>query len=139
MTLATREITVGTELPVATKTISQPMIDRYGRLNGDNNLMHYKKEFAQQYGFRDTLAHGLMTFGFISEVMTQFLGRGWVSHGKVNVAFVAPVHPGDTVTAGGRVKEKVPEGESFRLVVEIWCENQDGRRVVVGEASGLIP
>jgi 3-hydroxybutyryl-CoA dehydratase len=138
MSMATRETDVGEKLPTVTKSIDQPMIDGYGKLNGDNNLIHYDKEFARSCGFPDTIAHGLMTFGFISEVMTCFLGRGWVCAGVVSLTFIAPVHPGDTITAAGRVKERVPEGDALRLVAEVWCENQNGVRVLTGEASGLV-
>ncbi len=138
MGLAAKETKVGDELPVTTKSIDQTMIDSYGKLNGDSNLIHYDRDFARKCGFPDTIAHGLMTFGFISEIMTRFFGRGWVSGGKIKMIFVAPVHPGDTISAKGKVKGKAPEGEALRVVVETWCENQKGERVLVCEASGLV-
>ena len=138
MDTATRETEIGINLPEVTKAIDQPMIDRYGVLNGDINTIHYDKEFAQKCGFQDTIAHGLMTFGFVSEVMTRFLGRGWVNGGAINLTFIAPVHPGDTITTKGKVKEKHAEGEVIRVVAEVWCEKQNGEKVLVGEASGLV-
>ncbi len=138
MTAAPSEIAVGSELTPTTKAISQDVINRYGKLNGDNNIIHYDGDFARQHGYRDAIAHGMMTFGLISEMMTRFLGKGWVSGGKIEIILVAPVYSGDTITARGKVKEKVSEGDALRLVVETWCENQDGERVLLGEASGLV-
>ncbi len=138
MALATRDTTAGTILPTVSKQISQAMIDNYGRVNGDNNLIHYDRAFAQARGFRDTIAHGLMTLAFVSEMLGQYFGPRWAQGGKVRVKFIAPVYPGDTITACGRVTASRPEADGQRLTVEVWCENQDGQRVLVGEASACV-
>jgi acyl dehydratase len=70
-------------------------------------------------------------------MMTAFLGEGFVKGGKMSVKFIKPVLAGDTLTMNGRVREKLPEGSRTRIVVEFWCENQDGVKTMVGEASGL--
>ncbi len=44
---------------------------------------------------------------------------------------------GDTLTVRGRVKSREPEGGNVRVTVEVWCENQDGVKTMVGTASGL--
>jgi hypothetical protein len=36
------------------------------------------------------------------------------------------------------VKETQPEGDRTRVLVEVWCENQDGDKTAVGTASALI-
>lgn len=138
MSTATRDTKIGTALPPTIKFIDQPMIDRYGKINGDSNTIHYDKEFAQECGFPDTIAHGLMTFGFISEMMTRFFGKGWIKGGKMEMSFIEPVHPGDSITTRGSIKERMAEGSGLRLIVEIWCENQEGKRVISGEASALV-
>jgi hypothetical protein len=38
----------------------------------------------------------------------------------------------------GVVKDTQPEGARTRVIVEVWCENQDGDKTAVGTASGLI-
>ena len=45
----------------------------------------------------------------------------------------------DRLTVHGVVKETHPEGETTRVVVDMWCENQDGEKTAVGTASGLLP
>jgi len=37
----------------------------------------------------------------------------------------------------GRVKSREAEGDRVRVTVEVWCENQDGVKTMVGTASGL--
>jgi acyl dehydratase len=75
---------------------------------------------------------------YISEMLTKLFRDGWRRGGKINVAFIGPVYPGDTISSSAIVKEKVPEGQRQRLVLEVWSENQAGRRVTVGTASGLV-
>lgn len=138
MAIATREADVGSELPAVSKAISQPMINQYGRVNDDTNLMHYDGEFARARGYRDAIAHGLMTFAFVSEMLGQYFGSQWAQGGKVRIKFIAPVYPGDTITTGGRLTASHPEGAGQRLTVDVWCENQDGQSVLIGEASAVV-
>jgi acyl dehydratase len=138
MIVATRDTAIGTALPSLSKDICQSMIDRYGRVNGDSNLMHYDRAFARARGYRDAIAHGLMTFAFVSEMLGRYFGPCWTRGGKVRVKFIAPVYPGDTITTGGRVTGSQAEGDRQRLIVDVWCENQEGQPVLVGEASAVV-
>ena len=55
----------------------------------------------------------------------------------MSVSFIKPVVVGDTLTVRGRVKSRETEGDDVRVTVEVWCENQDGVKTMVGTASGL--
>jgi acyl dehydratase len=70
--------------------------------------------------------------------MTRFAGAGFVKGGTMAMTFIKPVFAGDTLTVRGIVKEKRPEGERTRVIVEVWCENQHGETTAVGTASGLL-
>jgi acyl dehydratase len=82
-----------------THTVSQATFDRYGRINGDNDIIHYDDAYAKQRGFRGTLAHGLMVMGYMAELAARQYGSGWYRGGRLKVKWVAPVCPGDTVVA----------------------------------------
>ena len=74
---------------------TQAMIDRYGRLNGDNDIIHYDPDYARRRGFRGTLNHGLMTLGYVAEVGAQRWGRDWFYGGELTLKWTDPVCPGD--------------------------------------------
>src|SRR5262249_12293399 len=135
MISAKHNAVVGAELPTVCKTISQPMIDNYGRVNGDNNLMHYDREFARTRGYKDAIAHGLMTFAFVSEMLSRYFGPCWVQGSTIRVKFVAPVYPGDVITTHGTVTACHPEGAGQRLTVDVSCTDHTGRVVLIGAAS----
>ncbi|GIX48579.1 MAG: hypothetical protein KatS3mg131_2790 [Candidatus Tectimicrobiota bacterium] len=138
MAIATRDTAIGSTLPSLSKHVTQAMINAYGQVNGDRNLIHYDGDYARARGFRDAIAHGLLTFAFVSEMLARYFGPRWTQGGKVRVKFTAPVYPGDVVTAGGQVTASRPHGDGQFLTVEVWCDTQDGRRVLVGEASAVV-
>jgi acyl dehydratase len=131
----TEAIAVGQELPVLEKEPSQRRIDAYSGVRPRS--IHTDEEWARQKGFRTTLAQGMMSTAYVSEMMTRFLGAGFVKGGTMSMTFVKPVYAGDRLTVRGVVKELRPENGGTRVVVEVWCQNQRGEKTAVGTASGL--
>ena len=131
---ATR-IRIGDELPPLTKPISQRQIECYSGVRPRS--IHTDPEWARAKGFAAPLAQGMMSTAYVSEMMVAFLGEGFVQGGRMAVKFIKPVLVGDTLTLHGCVRGTLPEGERTRIEVEVWCENQDGVKTMVGEASGL--
>ncbi len=99
---------------------------------------HTDLEYAKSLGLPAPIAQGMMSACYVSELMTRFFGYGWRVGGKMSVYFIKAVYAGDTLYVSGSVKEKVPEGNHTRVVLDVWCENQGGTKVTVGTASGLI-
>jgi acyl dehydratase len=131
----TEAIAVGQELPALEKEPSQRRIDAYSGVRPRS--IHTDEEWARQKGFRTTLAQGMMSTAYVSEMMTRFLGAGFVKGGTMSMTFVKPVYAGDRLTVRGVVKELRPESGGTRVVVEVWCQNQRGEKTAVGTASGL--
>ena len=129
------DVGVGQELPSLEKHLSQRRIDVYSGVRPRS--IHTDEAWAHQKGFRTTLAQGMMSTAYVSEMMTRFLGAGFVKGGSMSLAFIKPVYAGDRLTVHGVVKETRPEGAGTRVVVEVWCENQDGEKTAAGTASGI--
>ncbi|GIX47362.1 MAG: hypothetical protein KatS3mg131_1573 [Candidatus Tectimicrobiota bacterium] len=130
-----KEITVGQVLPPLEKQVTQRQIDAYSGVRPRS--IHTDEAWARQRGFRTTLAQGMMSTAYISELMTRLLGEGFIKGGKMAVTFIKPVYAGDRLRVCGVVRELVPENGATRVVVEVWCENQNGDKTTVGTASGL--
>jgi acyl dehydratase len=134
--VAHNTIRVGFELPPLTKPISQRRIDCYSGVRPRS--IHTDPDWARQKGFRAPLAQGMMSTAYVSEMMVAFLGEGFIQGGRMAVKFIKPVYVGDTLTMRGVVRDKQPaDAGHTRVAVEFWCENQDGVKTMVGEASGL--
>jgi acyl dehydratase len=128
-------IEIGSELPVVKKTIIQRQIDCYSGVRPHS--IHTDPDWARKKGFRTALAQALMSSAYVSQMMVQFLGEGFVKGGTITASFIKPVLEGDTLTAHAKVIEKAKEGEKVRVTLECWCENQEGVKTMVGTASGL--
>ena len=130
-----RQLAVGDELPPLRKTIAQRQIDCFSGVRPHS--IHTDEEWARQKGFKAPLAQAMMSTGYVSQLMMQYAGAGFVKGGAMSVSFIKPVYVGDTLTVRGRVKSREPEGRGIRVTVEVWCENQDGVKTMVGTASGI--
>ena len=126
---------VGGELPPLTKTIAQRQIDCYSGVRPHS--IHTDPEWERQKGFRAPLVQAMMSTAYVSQLMMQFAGEGFVKGGRMSVSFIKPVFVDETLTVRGRVKSRDPDGDSTRVTVEVWCENQDGVKTMVGTASGM--
>ena len=75
--------------------ITQEMIDRYGKINGDNDIIHYDHDYAVKRGFRGTLLHGPHMSAFAADLAARRFGKDWHYHGRLYTRWVGPVCPGD--------------------------------------------
>ncbi len=88
-----------------TRTIEQADVDAFAEVTGDRNPVHLDETFAQQTRFGRRIAHGMLTASLISSVLAnQLPGEGSIYLGQT-LQFVAPVFPGDAVTARVTVTE----------------------------------
>ena len=124
-------------LPTLEKQISQRKIDVYSGVKPHS--IHTDEAWARRKGFKAPLAQGMMSTAYVSEMMTAFLGAGFIKGGRMSMAFTQPVYAGDRLTVHGVVKETRAEGDATRVTVDVWCENQDGTTTAIGTASGLLP
>jgi acyl dehydratase len=75
--------------------ITQPKIDGYGRINGDNDIIHYDHDYAVARGFRGTLLHGPHMTAFAADLGAQKYGKDWLYRGRLQTKWVGPVCPSD--------------------------------------------
>lgn len=120
-----------------TKTVTETDVIMYAGVSGDFNPAHIDAEHAKGTMFGQRIAHGMLSAGFISNVLgTQLPGPGTIYMGQ-ELRFVKPVYIGDTVTAICTVIDRVPEKN--RLKLETIVTNQKGDPVITGMATVMPP
>ena len=118
-----------------TKKITEADIQAFADVTGDHNPIHLDDEFAKSTRFGRRIAHGMLTASLISSVLANKLpGEGSVYLGQ-SLQFVAPVFPGDEVTARVTIKQ-IREDKPI-LKLETICVNQHDETVIRGEATVL--
>jgi 3-hydroxybutyryl-CoA dehydratase len=125
------ELKVG-EAAEFSKTVSESDIYLYAGITGDFNPAHINEAYAQKTFFKERIAHGMLTAGFISAVLANQLPGPGTIYLKQELKFLAPVRIGDTVTARVEVAEILTEKKQVRL--KTTCTNQEGTQVLDGEA-----
>ena len=119
-----------------TRTIEQSDIQAFADVTGDHNPVHVDESFAQTTRFGRRIAHGMLTASLISSVLANKLpGEGSV-YLTQTLQFVAPVYPGDEVTARVTVTD-IRESRGI-VKLETICLNQRDEIVLRGEAVVLV-
>ena len=113
-------------------------LDMCWKFSGPHKNYHNDKEFAVKLGFPDIVVQGMMSTCFLSEMMTERFGAGWIAGGKMDVNLVNIVWQSDVLTCRGFVRELTPEGDRQRAHLDVWAEKEDGTKATIGTASALV-
>ena len=119
-----------------TKEVTDLDIELFAQVSTDRNPVHLDDAYAMDTIFEGRIAHGMLTAGLISAVIGEQLpGHGTVYLGQT-LKFLAPVRPGDVVTAEVVVKEI--DHAKRRVTLDTRCLVA-GKPVLKGEAVVLAP
>jgi acyl dehydratase len=124
----------GEEIAAQERTITAAMCEAF---SGPGRNYHTDREMAQALGFPDIVVQGMMSICFLSDIMTARFGLGWPCGGRFDVRLVNVVWAGDTLTARGKIRERLREGTRERIVLDVWCAKADGTVATVGTASAI--
>ncbi len=114
------------------RTVTERDIELFTELSGDRNPLHYDADLAARSRFGGIVVQGGVTTGLLNALVAQDLpGPGSVFL-HVDWRFLAPVRPGDVITAEARVVEMRQDKPVTTLETRI--TNQDGAVVVDGTA-----
>jgi 3-hydroxybutyryl-CoA dehydratase len=130
--------TIGDSLPTLTKKITKEKIDQYEEILGIGNPVHFDEEYARSTPFGGIIAHGLMSAAYISESLMKVFPWEWVHYGEMEIRFLYPIRPGDTIQTQGELTRKESKGEGMSLLFNVECKNQCKKTVVLGTATVLV-
>ncbi len=116
------------------KHITQEKIKLYAEASGDFNPIHVDESFAAKTPLGGTIAHGMLSLAYVSEMMTLAFGQSWLSGGKLRAKFKEPARPGDTLTINCKVDCIERQDDVSYANCNFECRNQKGETIVAGEA-----
>lgn len=115
-----------------TRTVRQRDIELFTEITGDRNPLHYDEALAARSRFGGLVVQGGVTSGLLNAVVAEDLpGPGSVFL-EVAWKFLAPVRPGDVITAEVEVTAAREDKPVTTLATKI--VNQDGTVVLDGTA-----
>ena len=99
----------GDAIPLVSKKVGWDQIHQFNRYvtgGKDTKNIHTDDETARKAGLPRAVATGRHPVSFISEHLIDLFGRGFVEGGAIDVAFVKPIFPGDTVRVTAKVRRR---------------------------------
>ena len=129
------ELSVG-QTAVISETITDSHITRFADLSGDRNPLHLDDAWAAKTRFGGRIAHGAFTAALVSRVLGMELPGTNSVYLAQSLKFIAPVRPGDTVSARAEVIDL--DAKRRRVKLRTTCSNQRGETIADGEAVMLV-
>ena len=133
----------GDSLPTLTRVITEEMVIAYEELferiaarSDWKASFHADREAAAQTMYQEPIAQGVLTEALFSVLITRWLPnpKGWIEGGTLTTKFIAPVWYGDTLTYHAEVSDL--DGPTVHF--NIWAEDHNNKKVIVGQASALL-
>ena len=132
------DVIEGQELPVLVKQPSTQQIAKFAGATGEFARIHYDKDAAISSGLPGVIAHGWLTFSFISNLLTGWIGKQGVIK-KIGVSYRG-IHPaGEDIFCKAKVTKKYQSENECLIDLEIWAENSKGQITVPGSAQVALP
>ena len=95
--LDAKTVAVGQELPPLVKgPITRDHLRAYATASGDPNPMHTDDEFARNAGYSGVFAHGMLSMGWLGQLLVQAGGVGSIRRFKTR--FAKLTWPGEVIS-----------------------------------------
>jgi len=107
-----------------------------GRVHHDVPTIHDDDDFARSQGLPGIIADGMLSTNWLLSLLMDAFGENALSPGSLRTRYIAPVFEDVVITAVARVASvtEAPAG-GLRYALELWCEDAEGRKLTVGDAS----
>ena len=135
-------IQIDDEVPSMVKEMTQDAINLFEGSAGQEEPSQFTDEDAarETLGTSGTVASGRMSLTFAIEMLRKYFGSDVFNHsGVVDLRFLRPVRPGDTITFTGKVSDMSKEANGSKVTVDIQAQNQSGNITGVGKGSAIVP
>jgi len=137
-----RNYQIGDDVLPVVKRMTQEAINLFEESSGETGPSQFTDEATarETLGTTGTVASGRMSLAFAIEMLRNHFGTGIFNHtGIVDLRFLRPVRPGDTITFSGKITDLTREANGNKVSVEIKAQNQNGDVTGVGAGSAVVP
>jgi acyl dehydratase len=135
-----RPLQVGDRLSTSSHKITREQMIEFEHVVWDRGKnSHSDIEAAKADGLSRTIASGQNQMAIVHQLLEQNFGDAWVYGGNISLRYIRPVYEDDVLTPNGVVTEITEVEDKPRVMLEVWCENQNGDKTSVGIASAGQP
>lgn len=134
-TLYFEDIEEGDELPAIDLFLSKDQVRQYARTAGMYVPRFTDDEGARAEGLPGMIAPGVMSMGLLAGMISDWNQAAAIK--RIGATFRSPVLPDRNVHLRGAVTQKLEADHTAEC--DIWLENDDGERWVIGTATVALP
>ncbi len=137
-----RTYQIGDDVTSLVKQMTQEAINFFEASAGQTGPSQFTDEETarETLGTTGTVASGRMSVTFAIEMLRKYFGGDVFNHtGMVDLRFLRPVRPGDTITFSGKITDISREANGSKVSVEIKVQNQKGDTTGAGKGSATVP
>lgn len=118
---------------IVTRSFSEAQVQQFADLTRDYNPIHFDLRFCRAKGLPQTICHGLLVGGMLTEIGGQI---GWLAR-DITLRFRKPVFCDQAVTCTLTLTELDEKGRARAAVV--WEDAGEGGLLAEGELTGILP
>lgn len=134
MPLTWESIKDGDELPVLKKKPTLTQLVKYAAGSGDFNPLHHDYNFPQSKLIGSIIVHGRFKYAALGELVSNWLGhRGRIR--KISCQYRGMDFPDRELTCGGKVIRKWQDDGRKLVDLQLWAENDEGKKTTPGAAT----
>lgn len=129
-----REIAMGQELIPVVKHISLAKVQAFAVMSQGAGPIHVDQEYCALTPFKKPLVPGFMIAAYVGEMLENNFGWDWFNSGELELSFVKPAVPGDSLLVQG----KITHVQARQIICELFVLNQKNDKVAKGTAQLLL-
>ena len=132
------DVAEGQEMPQLVKNPSTRQLVKWAGASGDYYEIHYDKDFAQSTGLDGCIVHGWLTFSFVAQMVTDWMGQDAFLK-KIGVSYRGMNVPKQDIICKGNITKKYESDGEKIVECDIWAENTEGKKTTPGKAVVVLP
>ena len=127
------DIQIGDALGPEEFHLTKDQVRSYARTTGMWVPRFTDDEAARKEGLPGMITPGNMSLAILSKLVTDWIGMSGARMIRLGTTYRQPVMPDHTITLQGFVTHKNDEDRTAEM--DIWIENEDADRLVIGTAT----
>jgi acyl dehydratase len=134
-TLYFEDIEEGDEITPLDMPLSKDQVRQYAKTAGMYFPRFTDDEGAKAEGLPGMIAPGVMSMGLLSRMVSDWNPAAEIK--RLGTTFRSPVLPDRNIHLRGAVTQKIEADHTVEC--DLWIENDDGERWVIGTATVVVP
>jgi acyl dehydratase len=131
------DVNIGDELGPTEMHLSKDQVRQYARAMGMWVPRFTDDDAARKEGLPGMITPGNMSLAILSKLVTDWIGIGAAKMTRLGATYRQPVIPDHTISLHGFITHKNDDDRTVE--VDIWLENEDAERLVIGTATVQFP